>query len=159
MKTGHILWISHGKKKRVVYEFIDHVGLEWMDHVEAIACEMNSVFQEAFEAKCPHIQSVFDYFHIVKSFNDKVVSQIRKDEQQRLANEGNAAAARALKRTKYILTSSRATLERKDQEARDGKVTSRASQLFNKDETTRKEGYIAKYEDLLQQSSCLQLTW
>lgn len=26
MRTGHILWISHGKKKQVVYDFINHVG-------------------------------------------------------------------------------------------------------------------------------------
>lgn len=155
LKTGHILWISHGKKKQVVYDFIEHVGLEWMDHVEAIACDMNSDFQEAFEAKCPHIQPVFDYFHIVKNFNDKVVSEIRKDEQRRLASEGNVAAAKALKRTRYILTSSRATLERKDQEARDGKVISRSSKLFNKEEITRKEGYVTKYEDLLQQNKLL----
>ena len=37
---------------------------------------VNSDFQEAFEEKCPHIQPVFDYFHIVKNFNDKVVSEI-----------------------------------------------------------------------------------
>ena len=61
METGHILWIAGGKKKQVVYDFIEHVGLEWMDHVEAVACDMNSDFQEAFEEKCPHIQPVFDY--------------------------------------------------------------------------------------------------
>ena len=92
MLTGHILWISHGKKKQVVYDFIEHVGLEWMDNVEAVACDMNSDFQEAFEEKCPHIQPVFDYFHIVKNFNDKVVSEIRKDEQRRLYDEGNFEA-------------------------------------------------------------------
>ena len=52
MRTGHILWISHGKKQ-VVYDFIDHVGLEWMDNVEAVASDMNSDFQEAFEEKMP----------------------------------------------------------------------------------------------------------
>lgn len=49
LKSGHILWIAPGMKKQVVFDFIDHVGLEWMDHVEAIACDMNSDFQEAFE--------------------------------------------------------------------------------------------------------------
>lgn len=83
METGHILWIAGGKKKQVVYDFIEHVGLKWMDNVEAVACDMNSDFQEAFEEKCPHIQPVFDYFHIVKNFNDKVVSEVRKDEQRR----------------------------------------------------------------------------
>ena len=72
METGHILWIAGGKKKQVVYDFIDHVGLKWMDQVEAVACDMNSDFQEAFEEKCPHIQPVFDYFHIVKNFCDAI---------------------------------------------------------------------------------------
>jgi len=155
METGHILWISHGKKKQVVYDFIDHVGLDWMDNVVAIACDMNSDFQEAFEAKCPHIQPVFDYFHIVKNFNDKVVSAIRKDEQRRLYEEGNIEAAKALKKTKYILTSSRKTLQRKDQEAKDNKVISKGNTLFNKPEVTRKEGYEAKYDNLLQENELL----
>ena len=78
LETGHILWIAHGKRKQVVYDFIEHVGLEWMDGVEAVASDMNSDFQEAFEEKCPHIQPVFDHFHIIKNFNDKVVSEVRK---------------------------------------------------------------------------------
>lgn len=45
---------------------------------------LNSDFQEAFEEKCPHIQPIFDSLHIVKNFNDKVVSDARKDEQRRL---------------------------------------------------------------------------
>ena len=86
MESGHILWLAHGKKKASVYSFIEHVGKEWMEGVEAVATDMNSDFQEAFEEKCPHIQVVFDYFHIVKNFNDKVVSEIRKDEQKRTCN-------------------------------------------------------------------------
>ena len=76
METGHILWLAHGKKEAVVYGFINRVGLEWMDGVEAVACDMNSDFQEAFEERCPHIQLVFDYFLIVKNIYDKVVSEI-----------------------------------------------------------------------------------
>lgn len=64
METGHVLWIANGKKKQVVYDFIEHVGLEWMDNIEVAASDMNSDFQEAFEEKCPHIQPVFDYFLI-----------------------------------------------------------------------------------------------
>lgn len=54
-----------------------------MDGVEAVACDMNSDFQEAFEEKCRHIQVVFDYFQIVKNFNDRVVGEVREDEQKR----------------------------------------------------------------------------
>lgn len=155
METGHILWISHGKKKQVVYDFIDHVGMDWMGGVEAVACDMNSDFQEAFEERCEWIQPVFDHFHIIKNFNDKVVSAVRKDEQRRLRDEGHTEEADALKKTRYILMSSRKTLKQKDQEARDGKVISKGSTLFNKEAKTRKEGYEAKYDELLQQNKLL----
>ena len=72
-----------------------------------------------------HIQPVFDHFHIVKNFNDKVIGAVRKDEQKRLQEEGDVEAAKSLKRTKYILTSSRKTLQRKDTEAKVRAVTAK----------------------------------
>lgn len=155
LETGHVLWIGHGKKKQIVYDFINHVGMEWMSHVEAVACDMNSDFQEAFEDKCEWIQPVFDHFHIVKNFNDKVVTAVRRDEQKRLYEAGDYEAAKALKRTKYILTSKRATLQAKDQEAAEGKVLSKGSELFNKEEVVRKSGYEAKYDELLKENELL----
>ena len=113
---------------------------------------MNSDFQEAFEERCPHIQPVFDYFHIVKNFNDKVVSEIRKDEQRRLIEEGQSEAAARLKKTKYILTSSRQTLQRKDEEAAEGKVIAGGGTLFPQPEIVRKAGYMERYETLLREN-------
>lgn len=155
LKTGHVLWISEGKKKKVVYDFINHVGLEWMSHVKAVACDMNSDFQEAFVEKCPHLQIVFDHFHIVKNFNEKVVSEIRKDEQKRLIAEGNEEAAQLLKGSKYILTSSRSTLQAKDEEARDEKVARKGSELFNKPDYVRTEGYESRYDELIKENELL----
>lgn len=155
LDTGHILWISHGKKKQVVYDFIEHVGPEWMDSVEAVACDMNSDFQEAFEERCPWIQPVFDHFHIVKNFNDKVVSEVRKDEQRRLYKEGLAEEARALKKTRYILMSRRSTLQEKDEQARSGEPIVKSGSLFPREEYIRKEGYEAQYDELLRQNRLL----
>ena len=148
MESGHILWLAHGKRKRTVYDFIDHVGEAWMDGVETVACDMNSDFQEAIEERCPHIQPVFDYFHLVKNFNEKVVCAIRKDEQWRLTDEGNTA----LKKTKYILTSSKDTLRRKDEEAAEGKVISRGGERFPQPVVARKSGYVQRYEELIRQN-------
>ena len=156
MKTGHILWISEGKKKQVVYDFIEHVGLEWMSHVEAVALDMNSDFQEAFLEKCPHLRVVFDYFHIVKNFNDKVVGEIRKDEQKRLIAEGDLEAARLLKHSKYIVTSSRETLARKDREAKEGRVLRKKGKVFSVSEVKRRDiGYLERYESILQKNRLL----
>lgn len=155
IETGHILWIAHGKRKQVVYDFIEHVGIEWMDGVEAVASDMNSDFQEAFEEKCPHIQPVFDHFHIIKNFNDKVVSEVRKDEQRRLQAEGSDKAAESLKKTRYILMSSRETLQRKDREAAQGKLLSKGGTLFPKKNITRRPGSEEKYDQLIRENKLL----
>ena len=85
-----------------------------MSHVKAVGCDMNSDFEEAFKEMCPHIKIVYDHFHIVKNFNEKVINKVRIEEQQRLISEGKAEEARRLKRTKFILTSNQSTLERKE---------------------------------------------
>ena len=152
-ETGHILWIGHGKRKQIVYDFIEHVGLSWMEHVEAVACDMNSDFQEAFEEKCEWIQPVFDRFHIVKNFNDKVIGEVRKDEQKRLRESGEIEAAAALKKSRYILCSSRKTLEAKDAEA--GQLITKEAELFKRDAVVRKGGNMERYLSLLNENKLL----
>ncbi|MGN0928004.1 MAG: ISL3 family transposase [Succinivibrio sp.] len=155
MKTGHILWIQAGKKKQVVYDFIEHVGEEFMSKVEAVSADMNSDFQEAFLEKCPHIKIVYDPFHIVKNFNDKVITNVRKDEQQRLIDSGDIEAAKMLKGSKYILMSSKSTLEQKDQDAYEGKVVSKGSELFKKQEVKQQGNQLARYQKLISENKLL----
>ncbi|QUC03287.1 transposase [Atopobium sp. oral taxon 416] len=64
-------------------------------HVEAIACDMNADFERAFLKRHPRLDVVYDRFHLVKNFNEKVICKVRKDEQARLKEEGDAEAARA----------------------------------------------------------------
>lgn len=44
-----------------------------MSKVIAIACDMNSDFEETFLELCPHLEIVFDHFHIIKNFNEKIL--------------------------------------------------------------------------------------
>lgn len=155
LETGHILRLDYGKRKQVVYDFIDHVGLERMDTVEVVACDMNSDFREAFEERCPRIRPAFDHFHLVKNFNDKVVSEVRKDEQKRLAEEGNVEAAKALKKSRYILASKRSALQRKDSEAEAQKELCKGSDLFGTEAIIRKGGNEERYNELLEQNKLL----
>ena len=113
LETGHIIWIQEGKKKDVVYDFISHVGLDWMKNVKVVACDMNSDFEEAFREVWPHLKIVFDRFHIVKNFNDMVITPIRREEQKRLEDAGDNEAAKALKNCWYILLSNPETLATK----------------------------------------------
>ena len=153
--TGHILWIAEGKKKQVVYDFIEHVGLEWMQGVVAVACDMNSDFQEAFKERCPHLHIVFDHFHIIKNFNEKVIAPIRIEEQKRLLAEGNEEGAAQLKRGRYILTSKKETLKDKDKKAREGKAKRNGSKLFKLRPCKRKDGNLIRYNDIILENELL----
>lgn len=126
-----------------------------MDGVEAVACDMNSDFQEAFEHRCEHIQVVFDRFHIVKNFNDKVIGEVRKDEQRRLIAEGDTEGAKMLKRTKYILTSSRRTLERSDTETAKEKTRREKVTIFGSREKKRMKGKAFRYDQIMEANSLL----
>lgn len=155
MATGHILWIAKGKQKQVVYDFIAHVGMEWMSHVKAVAMDMNADFARAFKKECPHIEVVFDHFHLVKNFNEKVVAEVRKAEEVRLYKEGKQDAAKSLKRSGRILTMSRKTLEKLDKEAEEGRVVRKGSELFGIQEYKRKGGLVERYEELIRENSLL----
>ena len=100
LETGHVLWLAHTKRKQVVYDFCDFVGEEWMSGVVAVACDMNADFERAFAERHPHLAVVYDHFHLTKNFNQKVISEVRKDEQRRLRDEGDEEAAKALKGSK-----------------------------------------------------------
>ena len=119
LETGEVLWLQETKRKQVVYDFIDHVGHEWMEHVKAIACDMNADFASAFTSRFPHLDIVYDRFHIIKNFNEKVINKVRLDEQRRLIKEGNKEGADSLKRTRFILMSNMETLEQRDNESRE----------------------------------------
>lgn len=152
LESGHILYLARGKKKEVVYNFIDLVGMEWMSHVESLACDMNSDFAEAFKEKCPHVTVVFDHFHIIKNFNDKVVNEIRKDVIRELEERGDLEAAISLKGSKYILPAKRQTLQDKDRLGREGVPMRKESSLFNVPTYTLKDDHESRYDALLTQN-------
>ena len=123
-----------------------------MDGVEAVACDMNSDYQEVFEDCCPHIQV------IRKNFNDKVVAEVRKDEQRRLYSEGRKEDAKMLKNTKYILTSNRQTLRKKDDKAKEDRKANIEAKIFDggKQKETR-GGNEELYDALLKENELLFL--
>ena len=49
MESGCILWLQTGKKKQVVYDFIEHVGLEWMSKVEGINQKIKTIRKKIYE--------------------------------------------------------------------------------------------------------------
>ena len=166
LETGAVLWLQESKKKQVVYDFIDHVGDEWMKHVKAIACDMNADFASAFTSRFPHLDIVYDRFHIIKNFNDKVINKVRLDEQRRLRKEGNKEGADSLMRTRLILTANKKTLERRDNESRE--YNARLQEIKNANtkaeftavtpERVQKTDRLERYNNIINENELLLAT-
>ena len=99
-----------------------------------VACDMNADFECAFLKRCLHLDIVYEHFHLAKNFNEKVICKVRKDRQARLSKEELTGKARALKHSKYILMSCTDTRDREERDALEGKLVSRGSALFGKEE-------------------------
>lgn len=84
-----------------------------------------------------------------------MIAEVRKDEQQRLIAEGNVEGAKSLKKTRYILTSSRKTIAKKDAEVAEVKVIRQGSELFKTEPVTRTGDYLGKYEAFLRKNELI----
>lgn len=110
---------------------------------------MSTEFPDPMEERCEWIYIVFDHFHIVKNFTDKVISEVRKDVQRELVASGDKDQTKLIKGSKYILTSSLETLAAKDAREEEGKPLRVENTLFGLRPVLPKTGYVGRYRELL----------
>ena len=80
---------------------------------------------------------------------------VRKDEMERLYKEGNTEAASKLKHSRYILVSSRETLQKKDEKAEKEQAVKQKEFLFKKKKKKLKGGNEEKYNALIKENQLL----
>ena len=90
LKSGHVLFLEAGKSKEQAYHFFSLMGDEWMRHVKAVAMDMNAQYDSAFRERWPGIRIVYDHFHLVKMYNDTVLTAIRRRKQREMLENGDA---------------------------------------------------------------------
>lgn len=126
--TGESLFVTQGKTYGQMIEFFRFVGHKFMEQVVAVSMDMNASYAKAFKELYPHIKIVYDGFHLIKNYNDMVLTETRIAEQRRLIEgmenalaEGNKDLYKELfdeykffKGSRYLILSSKKTLELKD---------------------------------------------
>ena len=155
-ETGEILFLEEGNSERQLLHFFRKVGRQWMLQVRSVSMDMNAQYCKAVESIYPHIAIVYDAFHITKNFNDRIITELRRLEQNRLQEHISKSKAKAirsrkamkdadaagrealeleiaeqrlsakeaerkytaLKGSRYVLTSSRVALQKKDELAK-----------------------------------------
>jgi transposase len=77
-RTGEILFLEKGNTLYQLIHFFDKMGKSWMKNVQAISMDMNAQYAAAVKARYPNIAIVYDGFHIVKNFNDRILTELRR---------------------------------------------------------------------------------
>lgn len=132
-ETGELLYLEKGKSKAQVEGFMRFVGEDFMNHVEAVVMDMNNTYYPAISKAYPHIDLNYDPFHLVQWYQDKVIDSLRKAEYKRIKKEAEKAReegreedadalmaeAKKLFDSRFLLMTSRTTLEAKDKANRE----------------------------------------
>lgn len=104
--TGRIVWIGEERKKSTLDAFFEQIPEENRDQIEAIAMDMWDPFIASVKQWCPHIDIVFDLFHVVQAFN-KVIDKVRNQEYRK----ATAAHQEVIKGSKYLLLKNKINLK------------------------------------------------
>lgn len=133
LESGDVLFLEEGNTEQQAAHFISRAGEAFMKNVKTVAMDMNAQYCKAFSNLCPWIRIVYDGFHIIKNYNDRVLTSLRRSEQNRLLEQIEAAKAARdketyreliceysiLKKSNWLLLSNKATLEARDKAARE----------------------------------------
>ena len=122
LRTGHVLFLEAGKSKEQAYHFFSQMGDGWMKHVKAVSMDMNAQYDSAFRERWPGIRIIYDHFHLVKLYNDTVITAIRRRKQKEMLEKGNENGYRLLKNSRYLLLSKMDTLRERDTAAHENNV-------------------------------------
>ena len=120
--TGQVLFLEAGKAKEQAYHFFARMGDGWMRHVKAVSMDMNAQYDSAFRERWPGIRIIYDHFHLVKMYNDTVLTAIRRRKQREMLESGNDEGYALLKNSRYLLLSRMDTLMERDREAHENNV-------------------------------------
>lgn len=129
LDTGHVLYLEKGKTAEQFHHFFDLLSAKQTLGIKAVAMDMNATYPNAVAARCPDADICYDLFHIVKYYNDNVITSLRRSEQAKIIEAMNNATdpitkkmyekeASYFKNSRFIIISNRSTLEAKDRAAR-----------------------------------------
>jgi transposase len=98
-ETGRVLFVGDGKGAEALKPFWAMLGKRRRKRVQAVAIDMGPAYIEAVREALPQAAIVFDHFHVVKLFHEKL-SELRR----RAQNEAETKQKKeVLKGTRWLL--------------------------------------------------------
>ena len=111
LETGAIVFVGHGKDAKALDPFWKRLRPS-KAKIEAVAMDMSAAYRKAVSQHLPQAVIVFDHFHIIKLYNDKL-SEFRRQLQQKAESEEEK---KILKGTLWLLLKNSENLDDKRNE-------------------------------------------
>ena len=77
---GDVLWVGEGRSMECFQRFFDHVDIEYLSDVKAVAMDMNASYNVLVRRHLPHAEIVYDRYHMQAQFGRDVLGAVRLDE-------------------------------------------------------------------------------
>lgn len=106
--TGRVVWIGKHRRARTLSRFFNQMTSQQRQSLQAIVMDMWDPYIKAVQKKLPHVQMVFDLFHVVAQFS-RVIDQVRNSEYRKASK----ADKDVFKGAKYLLLKNRSNVRRK----------------------------------------------
>jgi transposase len=105
LRTGRILHAVEGKGKEDIRPFLEKLARK-AKRLEAVAMDMSSAYFSAFREILPHVDIVFDRYHIMALIN-QAIEELRREQQRELDQLGQ----QTLKGNRFLLLRNYESLE------------------------------------------------
>ena len=97
-ETRRVLWVTRGRRREDIRPFFALLGPAGCAALEAVAMDMSEAFEAETRAHCPHVEIVYDLFHVVAKFGREVIDRVRVDETNRVARAARTGSVRQQRR-------------------------------------------------------------
>lgn len=107
-RRKRVLWVCMGRSGEDIRPFFEALGEEGRRALKAVVMDMNGGYEREAREQCPHVEIVFDLFHIAANYSRQVVDRVRVDEADRLrkSKEGR----QLIKGSRWLLLRNRQNL-------------------------------------------------
>lgn len=110
--TQRVVWAAEGRGADTLKRFFDDLGEEKLALLETVTMDMAGGYKKAVRERAPHVQVVFDRFHVQRLASD-AVDQVRRSLWRAMQGTGGADD---LKGTRYALLKSPWNLTRQERQ-------------------------------------------
>ena len=107
-----VVWIGEGKSADTLKRFFEELGAERTRKLTHITMDMSAGYIAAVDEHAPHVEKVFDRFHVQRLASD-AVDQVRRAEVREVAGTDEA---KALKKTRWALLKSPWNLDQREEQ-------------------------------------------